>query len=274
MARASGARIRRSSGGRSPVVRSVGPGGPASRASARDRRSTAARAGMVIAAASAMRGRMPRKIQRQPSVSATRPASAGPISPGMTHAVERTANMRGRSASGSTRPIATYATGGSNPAPMPCRTRARTSSGIEGARPPSARPAAKQASPNARGGASPEPRSTSPPEMTMPTMVARKKAEKTHPYSSRPPRSRATSGITVPTASDSEATSVTVSTRPADRARRSGDQSPALTSRRTSAPRRARGARCCRGGRARPAREPRWRTRGAAGAGPSPGSAR
>ena len=40
-------------------------------------------------------------------VSATPPASAGPMTPGSTHAVESVANIRGRRRSGSARPIAT-----------------------------------------------------------------------------------------------------------------------------------------------------------------------
>ena len=40
-------------------------------------------------------GTMPRKTHRQPTVSVTRPAIAGPINPGTTHALEISAIMRG-----------------------------------------------------------------------------------------------------------------------------------------------------------------------------------
>ena len=45
-------------------------------------------------------GRRPRKTDRQPMWSATNAASAGPAMPGTTQAVERIANIRGRSESG------------------------------------------------------------------------------------------------------------------------------------------------------------------------------
>ncbi len=48
----------------------------------------------------------------------------------------------------------------------------------------------------------------------------------TQPYSDSPPRSRATTGITVTTASASDATKVIVRTRPAVSARRCGAHSP------------------------------------------------
>src|SRR5579862_269891 len=45
-------------------------------------------------------GIKPRNTHRQPTAAATRAAMAGPTRPGTTHAVESTANMRGRTASG------------------------------------------------------------------------------------------------------------------------------------------------------------------------------
>ena len=53
-------------------------------------------AGSVIAAATAISGRSPRKTSRQWSASATAPAAAGPIRPGTTHAVDSVANILGR----------------------------------------------------------------------------------------------------------------------------------------------------------------------------------
>src|ERR1700759_871229 len=45
-------------------------------------------------------GSKPRNPQRQPTAAATRAAIPGPIRPGTTHAVERTANILGRDLSG------------------------------------------------------------------------------------------------------------------------------------------------------------------------------
>ena len=64
-------------------------------------------AGTTIVPAIATSGSKPRNTQRHPSVSDTRSARTGPISPGTTHAVERIANIRGRSASVKALPIAT-----------------------------------------------------------------------------------------------------------------------------------------------------------------------
>jgi hypothetical protein len=57
-------------------------------------------------------------------------------------------------------------------------------------------------------------------------MLPSMKPLNTQPYNRSPPRSRATTGITVTTASASEATKVIVRTRPAVSARRCGAQSP------------------------------------------------
>jgi len=54
-----------------------------------------------------MSGSSPRKTKRQPIESPTVPAITGPMRPGRTHAVDSVANMRGRSASGKVRPMAT-----------------------------------------------------------------------------------------------------------------------------------------------------------------------
>jgi hypothetical protein len=67
----------------------------------------ACRAPSVSAPASAMSGSRPRKTYRQPTVSPTVPAIAGPMTPGRTQAVDSVANMRGRSFSGRVRPMAT-----------------------------------------------------------------------------------------------------------------------------------------------------------------------
>ena len=73
----------------------------------------------VIAAASATSGNNPRNTHRHPKATATAPLTAGPIRPGSTHALDNTANIRGCSAGGYARPIATYATAGIAPAPTP-----------------------------------------------------------------------------------------------------------------------------------------------------------
>ena len=73
--------------------------------------------------------------------------AAGPISPGITHADENTANTRGRMAAGYARPTLVYAMAGIAPAPMPWRMRAATSTPIDGARPPMHSPTAKRPRP-------------------------------------------------------------------------------------------------------------------------------
>jgi hypothetical protein len=60
----------------------------------------------------------------------------------------------------------------------------------------------------------------------MPTTLPSMNPLNTQPYRRSPPRSRATTGITVTTASASDATKVMVRTRPAVSARRCGAQSP------------------------------------------------
>ena len=67
------------------------------------------------------------------------------------------------------------------------------------------------------------------PASTAPTIVPRKKPEKTHPYRPTPPRSSATAGITVEMARDSKATSVTVRTSPAVSRRRPGAHTPPVS---------------------------------------------
>src|SRR5689334_19203991 len=63
----------------------------------------------------------------------------------------------------------------------------------------------------------------------MPTPLPSMNPLKTQPYRRSPPRSLATTGITVTTASASEATKVIVSTRPVVSARRCGAHSPPPT---------------------------------------------
>ena len=60
----------------------------------------------------------------------------------------------------------------------------------------------------------------------MPTTLPSMNALNTHPYRSSPPRSRATTGMTVTTASASEAMKVIVRTRPVVSVRRCGAHSP------------------------------------------------
>ena len=57
-------------------------------------------AGRVRSPAASTNGSSPRKTARQPNACSTRLARLGPRTPGTTHAVDSTANMRGRSASG------------------------------------------------------------------------------------------------------------------------------------------------------------------------------
>jgi hypothetical protein len=80
-------------------------------------------------------------------------------------------------------------------------------------------------SPATNGTAGPR-RSASRPAATMPTTLPSMNALNTQPYSRRPPRSRTTTGMTVTTASASDATNVTVRTSPAVSARVCGAQSP------------------------------------------------
>jgi hypothetical protein len=61
---------------------------------------TCVRASTTSTPATITSGSSPRNTHRQPTAVATRDAMAGPISPGTTHAVDRTANMRGRHLSG------------------------------------------------------------------------------------------------------------------------------------------------------------------------------
>ena len=182
-------------------------------------------AGNAIADDTTMSGSRPRKTHRQPTASPTMPAMAGPSTPGRTQAVERVANICGRRCSGRLRPIATYAIGGTVPAPRPWRNRAPTRISIVGARPPMIRPIAKSPMPAANGPPSPR-RSMSPPTSTIPISEPSMKAVNTQPYSSRPFSSSATIGMIVETASASKATRVIVRTSPTVRPRRPGDHSP------------------------------------------------
>src|SRR4051794_1553087 len=93
-------------------------------------------------------GTIPRNTQRQPTAFDTALAMPGPSRPGTTHAVDMTANMRGRSASGYARPMAAYAVAGTAPAPNPCTARASTRTSIDGASPPATRPATNRSSPS------------------------------------------------------------------------------------------------------------------------------
>ena len=69
-------------------------------------------------------------------------------------------------------------------------------------------------------------RSASRPAVTMPMMLPSMNAVNTQPYSHSPPSSRATTGMTVTTASASAATKVMASTRPAVSARFGGAHKP------------------------------------------------
>ena len=108
---------------------------------------------------------------------------------------------------------------------MPCSARPATSTAIDGASPATASPASNSTSPATKGIAGPR-RSASRPAATMPTTLPSMNALNTQPYRRNPPRSRATTGITVTTASASDATKVIVSTSPAVSARACGAHSP------------------------------------------------
>ena len=124
-------------------------------------------AGTAIVPATATIGSRPRNTHRHPNRRATSALTAGPASPGATHAVDKTAIMRGRSVPGRLRPITAYATEGTAPAPTPCSTRPATSTPIEGASPARARPAPNSTTPATNGTAGPR-RSASRPAATMP----------------------------------------------------------------------------------------------------------
>src|SRR5262245_18340996 len=106
--------------------------------------------------------------------------------------------------------------------------------GMDWAAPPTTRPAANRAGPPANGSRAPR-RSAARPASTMPRRLPRKNPLNTQPYSPRPPRSSATTGITVAMANDSNATSVIVSTRATVRRRRAGAHTPSSTARSSGA---------------------------------------
>src|SRR5258705_2198287 len=108
---------------------------------------------------------------------------------------------------------------------MPWISRAPISIGIDTAAPARTSPTANNASPMMNGTTTPV-RSIRLPAITIPTSEPTRKAENTRPYSSSPPRSLATIGIAVDTASASAATSVIVRTIPTVSGRRSGDHRP------------------------------------------------
>src|SRR6266516_1943202 len=108
---------------------------------------------------------------------------------------------------------------------MPCSTRPATSTPMVGARPATASPVPKKSSPATNGTAGPR-RSASRPASTMTITLPSMNPLNTQPYRRSPPRSWAATGITVTTASASDATKVIDRTRPAVRARRCGAHSP------------------------------------------------
>jgi len=63
------------------------------------------KAGTAIDPATATTGSRPRNTHRHPNKCATAAASAGPATPGTTHAVDRTAIIRAWSGPGKLRPI-------------------------------------------------------------------------------------------------------------------------------------------------------------------------
>ncbi len=98
---------------------------------------TSARLGTVSATT-------PRNTQRQPTCSATSPASTGPTITGTTQAPANAANTRGCNAAGYTWPTTTYSATVSSPPPKPWATRPTMSTHICGASPATSSPATKQ----------------------------------------------------------------------------------------------------------------------------------
>ena len=94
-----------------------------------------------------------------------------------------------------------------------------------GANPPRQRPAVNSTKPTKNGNAVPR-RSAACPATTMPRRFPRKNPLNTQPYRPSPPRSSATTGITVEMASASKATRVIVMTSPSVRRRRDGTHRP------------------------------------------------
>ena len=107
-------------------------------------------------------------------------ATAGPISPGTTHAVESRARSLGRVRSGYPRPITTYATDVITPPPNPCNARPAIKTGIDGASPPTIKPRVNSPTPNMNGRAGPW-RSASFPAKARPIILVNMKALKVHP---------------------------------------------------------------------------------------------
>ncbi len=112
-------------------------------------------------------GTMPRNTHRQPIVSVTRPARAGPRSPGTTQALETNAIIRGRADGAYPRAMAAYTTEPSAPDPKPWIARPAMTSGIEVATPDTRRPAANSRVPTASARPGPR-RSASEPASVMP----------------------------------------------------------------------------------------------------------
>src|SRR5690242_1012203 len=112
---------------------------------------------------------------------------------------------------------------------MPCSTRPATSTPIAGARPARASPDPNSSRPATNGTAGPR-RSASRPASTMPITLPSMNPLNTQPYRRSPPRSCAATGITVTTASASDATKVIVRTRPVVSARCRGANSPGARS--------------------------------------------
>ena len=111
---------------------------------------------------------MPRNTQRQPTVSATNAASAGPNSAGSTQAAAKLAKTAGWSTAGKTRPTTTYSPTVKAPPPRPWRTRPATSTSIEPAAPHTTRPSENSTSEATSGVTGPR-RSLHMPAATMPT---------------------------------------------------------------------------------------------------------
>ena len=127
-----------------------------------------------------MSGSRPRNTSRQVVASATAPASAGPTSPGRTQAVERTANILGRSSSGNARPIAHVADRRDGAGAETLEDAATDEDGHRRGQPADDQADREEAE---RGDHRPDEAAPvdEPPATMIPTMLARKNAEKTQP---------------------------------------------------------------------------------------------
>ncbi len=160
--------------------------------------------GAISTAATATSPTIPRNTQRQPTVSATKAAMAGPNSDGSTQAAAKLAKIDGRSWGGETTPTTTYKLTINAPVPRPCTTRPATKTSMDGASPAVRTPTVNSTNDATREPAGPR-RSDHAPAATVPTTPLARGAAKATAYSAKPSRSRLIVGMTVVTAMASKA---------------------------------------------------------------------